>query len=33
MALGVTDMLVLPAWAAAGGGVASWRWRQESTTA
>lgn len=32
-ALGVTDMLVLLAWAAAAGGVAIWRWRQESTTA
>ncbi|HEY7431925.1 MAG TPA: ABC transporter permease [Streptosporangiaceae bacterium] len=32
-ALGVTDMLVLLAWAAAAGGVAIWRWRRESTTA
>jgi ABC-2 type transport system permease protein len=32
-ALGLTDMLVLAAWAAGLGALAIWRWRQESTTA
>jgi hypothetical protein len=32
-ALAVSDILVLAAWAAGLGVIATWRWRQESTTA